>query len=80
MSNEVEISVVIRAKNEDRLVKDGEIQTACQQACPADGIVFGNINDPESKVSKAKKNARNYELLGGLFLKARLTGFYTQIV
>ena len=66
-------SSVHRAKNEDRLVKDGEIQTACQQACPADGIVFGNINDPNSNVSKQKKNNRKYELLGGLFLKSRLT-------
>ena len=65
--NEAKIS----AKNEGREVADGEIQTACQQACPADAIVFGNIRDPESAVSEAKKNNRRYEMLGELNLKPR---------
>ena len=61
----------IRSKNEGRTVHDGEIKTACQQACPADAIVFGNINDPESAVSKMKQVDRDYHLLSGLNLKTR---------
>ena len=61
----------IDAKNENRLIKDGEVITACQQACPSDGIVFGNILDPKSKVSKWKKKKRDYTLLEQLLLKPR---------
>jgi len=61
------------AKLENREVRDGEIVTACQQACPTQAIVFGNINDPASKVSKAKRQNRNYELLAELNTKPRLS-------
>ncbi len=61
----------IKAKNAGREVEDGEIQTACQQACPAKAIVFGNINDPESEVSKLKQNDRTYRVLEELNLKPR---------
>jgi Fe-S-cluster-containing dehydrogenase component len=61
----------ISTKNEGRTVSDGEIQTACQQACPADAIVFGDIRDPQSAVSEAKKNNRKYEMLAELNLKPR---------
>ena len=44
----------IDAEKQDRKVRDGEIQTACQATCPAEAIVFGNINDPNSRVSKMK--------------------------
>jgi len=54
-------------------IKDGELQTACQQSCPAEAIVFGNINDPESKVSKLKALSRNYSLLGELNTRPRTT-------
>jgi molybdopterin-containing oxidoreductase family iron-sulfur binding subunit len=56
-----------------REIKEGEILTACQQTCPADAIVFGNINDPQSKVSKMKKQERNYAMLAELDIKPRTT-------
>jgi MoCo/4Fe-4S cofactor protein with predicted Tat translocation signal len=61
------------AKLENREVRDGEIVTACQQACPTHAIVFGNINDPASRVSIAKHQNRNYELLAELNTKPRLS-------
>ncbi len=63
----------ITAKNENRIAKDLDYQSACQQACPADAIVFGNINDPESKVTEVKKQNRNYALLAELNIKPRTT-------
>lgn len=63
----------IKAKLEDRTIKDGEVKTACQQACPTDAIVFGNINDPDSRVNKVKAQNRNYAMLAELNVKPRLT-------
>jgi MoCo/4Fe-4S cofactor protein with predicted Tat translocation signal len=57
----------------DVIVRDGTIQTACQQACPAESITFGDINDPKSAVSLAKADARNYTTLEFLHTKPRLT-------
>ncbi len=48
----------IDSEKEDRKVRDGEIQTACQATCPANAIVFGNINDPNSRVAKMKAEER----------------------
>ncbi len=63
----------IEAKKEDRQIRDGEIQTACQQVCPAEAIVFGDINNPESQVAKRKADARNYGILTGLNTRPRTT-------
>ena len=61
----------IEAEKEGRIIREGEFQTACQQVCPTEAIAFGNINDPESKVSKLKRQALNYELLGELNTRPR---------
>ena len=66
-------AVKIEAEKEDRTVRDGEIVTACQQSCPSEAIVFGNINDPESAVSKLKKKNLNYGLLEELNTRPRTT-------
>jgi MoCo/4Fe-4S cofactor protein with predicted Tat translocation signal len=63
----------IQAELEDRKVKDGEIITACQAACPTETIVFGDVNDPNSRVSKLKRSERNYSLLGDLNTRPRTT-------
>ena len=55
------------------LVPDGTIKTACQQVCPVDSIVFGNILDPQSEVSKAKALEHDYALLGYLNVRPRTT-------
>jgi MoCo/4Fe-4S cofactor protein with predicted Tat translocation signal len=54
-------------------IKDGDLQTACQQSCPANAIIFGNINDPNSRVSQLKAGARNYGLLADLNTRPRTT-------
>ena len=63
----------LAAKLEDRTVNDGEIVTACQQACPSKAIVFGNINDPSSQVVALKKGNRDYAVLEELNTKPRTT-------
>ncbi len=63
----------IQAELEDRKVKDGEIVTACQAVCPTEAIVFGDVNDPNSRVSKLKRSERSYSLLGELNTRPRTT-------
>ena len=61
------------AKKERRSIFDGEIQTACQQSCPSDAIVFGDMNDPKSKVAMSLKNPRNYTVLEELNVRPRVS-------
>ncbi|MGA9767633.1 MAG: TAT-variant-translocated molybdopterin oxidoreductase [Blastocatellia bacterium] len=63
----------IDSEKEDRRVRDGEIVTACAAVCPTEAIVFGDKNDPTSRVSKLKKEERNYDLLAELNTKPRTT-------
>ena len=63
----------IQSKREDRDVRDGEIVTACQAVCPAEAIVFGNINDPNSRVARLKASPRNYAMLEDLNTRPRTT-------
>jgi molybdopterin-containing oxidoreductase family iron-sulfur binding subunit len=63
----------IDAEKEGRPVRDGEIATACEAACPAQAIVFGNINDPASRVAKLKAEQLNYSLLAELNTRPRTT-------
>jgi molybdopterin-containing oxidoreductase family iron-sulfur binding subunit len=63
----------IQSEIEGRKVRDGEIVTACQAVCPTDVIVFGDVNDPNSRVSKLKAEQRNYSLLAELNTKPRTT-------
>ena len=61
----------IEADKEDRKIRDGEIVTACQSVCPTEAILFGDLNDPNSKISKSRHNARNYKLLADLNTRPR---------
>ncbi len=66
-------SAKITAEVENRSVHDGEIVTACQAVCPTEAIVFGDINDPNSRVSRLKAEERNYGLLVDLNTRPRTT-------
>ena len=63
----------IDAKLAGRALKDGDVKTACQQACPASAIEFGDLRDKSSRVVKAKADSRNYSLLEELNTKPRTT-------
>jgi len=55
------------------MLKDGDVVTACQQACPTKAIVFGNINDPDSEVLRMKNLNRDYAVLAELNIQPRTT-------
>jgi Fe-S-cluster-containing dehydrogenase component len=61
------------AKTESRQIRDGEIQPACAAACPADAIVFGDLNDPQSRAAIASKSNRSYRLLEELGIRPSVT-------
>jgi len=63
----------IQAEKEDRPVRDGEIVTACQAACPTGAILFGDINDPESRIAREKSQPLSYGLLAELNTRPRTT-------
>jgi Fe-S-cluster-containing dehydrogenase component len=62
-----------QAKSEGREIEDGEMVPACAQACPADAITFGRLDDPESRVSKAALNKSGFKLLEDLGTLPRVT-------
>jgi MoCo/4Fe-4S cofactor protein with predicted Tat translocation signal len=61
----------IASDRENRPIADGEVRTACQQACPTNAIVFGNLNDPNSQVTRLKAQESNYGLLADLDTRPR---------
>jgi molybdopterin-containing oxidoreductase family iron-sulfur binding subunit len=63
----------ITSEKEGRPIRDGEIATACQSACPTEAIVFGDLNDPKSRVSTLKADEREYALLHELNTRPRTT-------
>jgi molybdopterin-containing oxidoreductase family iron-sulfur binding subunit len=68
----------IEAETENRNIRDGDIVTACQQACPTQAIVFGDLRDPNSRVSRMKADGRNYSLLEELGTEPR-TSYLTAV-
>lgn len=64
----------LKAKKEGRKLKDEDIKTACQQSCPADAVVFGDLKDPKSQISRLlKKNRRKYRVLEELNVRPGIT-------
>ena len=61
------------AKDEDRLIQDGEVQSACSQGCPTQAITFGNLKDPTSAVSRKAKSARGYHSFDELGVRPAIT-------
>jgi molybdopterin-containing oxidoreductase family iron-sulfur binding subunit len=66
-------SAAVAADIDNRAIADGEVKTACQQACPTNAIVFGNLADAGSAVAKRRASPRNYALLEELGTRPRTT-------
>jgi molybdopterin-containing oxidoreductase family iron-sulfur binding subunit len=66
-------NVRIEAEKRNEPVRDGSIVTACEQACPSQAIVFGNANDPDSRVAKLRAQQRNYAIMPELNSRPRTT-------
>jgi len=63
----------IKTRVQGREMRDGDVFTACQQACPTEAIVFGDVTDPNSKVSQRKASPRNYSLIEDANTRPRTT-------
>jgi MoCo/4Fe-4S cofactor protein with predicted Tat translocation signal len=63
----------IEADKDNRGIRDGEIVTACQQACPASAITFGNINDKQSRVTRLRADSRSYQVIADVNTRPRTT-------
>ena len=63
----------IEAGRAGKVLRDGEIQTACQQSCPAQAIVFGDLNDPKSRVARLAAGPRGYRVLEELNVRPSVT-------
>jgi molybdopterin-containing oxidoreductase family iron-sulfur binding subunit len=63
----------IRARVEDRPIRDGDVMTACQAACPTKAILFGDLNDPAAQISRWHHHPLGYTLLAELNTKPRTT-------
>jgi molybdopterin-containing oxidoreductase family iron-sulfur binding subunit len=61
------------ARDENRSVQDGDVTTACEQSCPAQAIVFGDLNDPGSRVSQLSNDARGYHALAEVNTRSAVT-------
>ena len=68
-----------RARDDGRAVKDGEVQTACQQTCPSHAITFGNLKDGGARVSKLSTSPRSYHVLDELGTRPAVT-YLKQVV
>jgi MoCo/4Fe-4S cofactor protein with predicted Tat translocation signal len=66
------------AKERGTPLRDGEVQTACQQTCPTDAIIFGDVNDPNSLVHRLRQDPRGYLVLGELNTRPAIT-YYTKV-
>ena len=69
----------IEAEKQDRRIRDGEVVTACQAACPTGAIVFGDLNDADSEVNRAKRSPLDYDLLAELNTRPR-TSYAARVV
>jgi molybdopterin-containing oxidoreductase family iron-sulfur binding subunit len=68
-----QVEVRQAAKLAGRPVQDGEIQTACQQTCPTQAIIFGDLNDPKSRAAQLAKSDRGYHVLSELNTRSSIT-------